>query len=93
MPFSSSGGNVVIGMNIYGDTIVGEDATDGQSNYFHFDSVVHAPGSVGLGSILSDPHLGFNGPHLLDDASGAPSEVLNLLNADVGSDNFVLIPQ
>lgn len=67
-------------------------ATDGQSNYTLLSSVVHGPGTVGLGTLPADPHLGFNGPHLLDDLSGAPQRVLDLLNAPLNSSDFVLIP-
>lgn len=66
-------------------------ATDGGHPATFFSGVVHGPGSVGIGTTL-DPHLGFNGPNLLDEDSGVPEKVLELLNAASDSSNFSLIP-
>jgi len=66
-------------------------AADGQNNFRYFPGVVHGPGSVGTGT-LQDPHLGFLGPNLLDQASGVPAYVGVLLNADINDSRFILTP-
>ena len=66
-------------------------ATDGGNLHSDFPGVVHGPGSVGRGT-WSDPHLGFNGPSLIDEASGVPARVVELLNAPLNSSDFIQIP-
>ena len=64
----------------------------GKPNTYILTGVVHGPGTVGHGNV-SDPHLGFGGPQLLDPASGAPGIVLQLLDTNVkDSSHFVAIP-
>jgi pimeloyl-ACP methyl ester carboxylesterase len=89
--FSSSGWPAIFDF-LPNDVIVPlGSATDGQSRFSLYSGVVHGPGSVGIGT-LGDFHLGFNGPSLLEDASGAPERVLDLLNTSATSSDFVLIP-
>jgi uncharacterized membrane protein len=71
-------------------------ARDGQSMYKNLQLVIHGPGSEGAGSLtdwsLGDIHLGFNGPNILEEASGMPAEVISTLNVPLSDPRFVLIP-
>ena len=67
-------------------------ARDGQDEHILLENVVHGPGSVGKGT-KEDPHLGFKGPDLLANQSGAPMKVVELLNSEIDDSRFVLLPR
>lgn len=91
--YSNEGWSNIFGGKAHDGIVPFLSATKLLSKYWWADGVVHGEGTAGGATDWPWSHnIGFYGPHLLEDRSGAPTQIIHLLNASVSSNEFNVLP-